>query len=99
MAGIGRVGSIGIGICPCHHDPVSYVTTIASGAGSVFNNGLAVALVGSIGISSCGHPTTALTGSGTVDATGIPLHRVGDTGQNCGMYTLISGSGDTNNSL
>jgi hypothetical protein len=44
-----------------------------------------------MGIASCGHPTIATTGSSTVFHENQPAHRVGDLGQNCGPYTLVTG--------
>lgn len=95
---LGRIGDIGLGTCTCHRSPVQYVTTIVSGATNVNVNAEPAALVGSIGVSSCGHVTTALTGSGTVIANGAPVHRQGDMGQNCGPYTLVTGSPNVFNS-
>lgn len=59
-------------------------------------NGVPMAIVGSVGISSCGHATVALVGSATVRANGQGLHRVGDVGQNCGNYILLTGAIMTN---
>lgn len=93
---VSTIGSTGAGICPCHISPVSYITTFVSGAGSVNTNGSATCNLSTIGISSCGHPTIVLTVSGTVNAEGSGVHRVGDQGQNCGSYTAVSGSGNVN---
>lgn len=89
---VGTVGSTGVGICYNHPTPVSYTTTISSGAPAASVNGQAIATVGSMGIATCGHPTVADTG-GTVMVDGQAIHRVGDTGHNGGQYTLSSGSG------
>lgn len=95
MSLLGRVGDIGTGICYCHKHPTPYITTIISGTSNVLINNLPTALVGSIGVSTCGHMTTALTGGGML-VNDILVHRVGDTGQGCsGSYTLITGSGNT----
>lgn len=95
---IGKVGSIGVGTCPCHppSPPVQYNTIIASGAVNCNVNGVPMAIIGSVGISSCGHATVALTGSSTKFANGQGLHKVGDIGQNCGNYILLTGATMTN---
>lgn len=87
-----RVGDIGIGVCPCHTSPVTYTTVFSTGAASVITNGPISAIVSSVGISSCGHPTIALSGSRTVIKEGKSSHRIGDTGANCGPYVSVSGS-------
>ena len=87
----GKVGSIGIGTCPCHNGSVNYTTVIADGAITVTSEGVETAIVTSMGIASCGHPTIATTGSSTVFHENQSAHRVGDLGQNCGPYTLVTG--------
>ena len=87
-----RVGDIGVGICPCHISPVSYVTVFSTGAPTVLTNDLVSCIVGTVGIASCGHPTIALTGSPDVFHENSAAHRIGDTGANCGPYTVVSGS-------
>jgi hypothetical protein len=88
-----RLGDIGIGVCPAHRFPLNYVTTFISGADSVFADNINVCEIGTIGISTCGHPTVALTGSGTVSIFGPQgVHRIGDTGINFGPYVAVTGS-------
>jgi len=94
MAGITATGFIGVGVCPCHKSPQQYTTIFVTGAASINTNGVATAIIGSTGVASCGHPTVALTGAGTVLAEGSGVHRIGDTGANCGSYTVLTGSGD-----
>ncbi len=72
-----------------------YTTTFDKGSPTVSADGKPVVRVGDSGVSTCGHPTTALTGSGVTTADGIKVHRVGDTGQNFGTYTVQSGSPTT----
>lgn len=91
-AKIARITDIGVGVCPCHDTPVTYVTTFIEGAPFTFLDGLNVATIGTIGTSSCGHATIAITGSQISFANDRPIHRVGDTGQNCGTYVTITGS-------
>lgn len=91
-ANVGRVGDIGIGVCPDHTSPVTYTSVLVIGSPTVFTNGVNTGFIGSIGISSCGHPTVALIGSPTVLANSKPVHRVGDLGANSGTYTLVIGS-------
>jgi hypothetical protein len=90
-----RVGDIGVGICPCHRKPKSYVTVFSTGASTVLTNNRISCIIGTIGIASCGHPTVALTGSPNVLHQNKPAHRIGDTGANCGPYTVITGSPNT----
>lgn len=94
MAFQSRVGDIGVGVCPCHDSPVTYTTVFVSGASSVITNNKISTIIGTIGISSCGHPTIALTGSGTVIKENKGSHRIGDTGANCGPYVVVTGSPD-----
>lgn len=94
----GKVGSIGTGTCPCHPPlpPIPYNTILVTGAATVNVNGVPVGIVGSVGISSCGHATVALIGSATVFANGQGVHRTGDIGMNCGNYILLTGAVLTN---
>lgn len=95
MPGVVRIGDIGIGVCPAHVSPVSFITVITSGAANtLFNNGLAVAHVGTIGVSSCGHNTVAVNGSAKLTVEGSPVHRIGDTCVNPGAAAMVSGSSD-----
>lgn len=87
-----RVGDIGIGVCPNHGAPQIYTTTFTTGEATFLADGQAVCTVGSLGNSTCGHQTTALTGSAISKANGKLLHRIGDTGQNYGQYTVTVGS-------
>lgn len=88
------VGCLGIGICPCHITPQSYTTIFVTGSESVETNQKVSAIVGTVGISSCGHPTIALTGSKSVSKEIKESHRVGDIGANCGTYVVVTGSED-----
>ena len=93
MTSVATVGCIGVGTCPKHKKPRPYVTTFISGANTVSANGLPVAVAGvTMGVSSCGHPTIAVTGTPTHRVEGLPLHRVGDMGQNFGPYIVTTGS-------
>lgn len=93
MAGpVTRVGDIGIGTCdhPDHDSPEDYTTTFVTGA-----NGLGahhtICGIGSVGTSTCGHNTVAMTGAGGPSGA---VHRVGDVGQNAGPYIVMSGAPD-----
>jgi len=94
--GVCKIGDIGMGVCPCHIVPVGYTTIFVSGAGTVNTNGANTCNLTTIGIASCGHPTIVLSQSATVNAEGTGVHRLGDTGQNCGGYVTVTGSGDVN---
>ena len=96
MSGVCKVGDMGVGICPCHKSPVSYTTVFVSGAGSVNTNGSPTCNLTTVGGASCGHPTVVLTVSGTVNAEGTGVHRLGDLGANCGNYTATTSSGNVN---
>lgn len=89
---VARVGDIGIGVCTNHGAPLIYTTTFTSGEPLYKVDGKVVCTVGSFGNSTCGHQTTAMTGSAISKANGKPIHRVGDTGQNYGQYTVTQGS-------
>lgn len=89
---LGRIGDIGVGVCPHHRRSKNYITNIVTGSDTVLVNGEPCAVVGSIGISTCGHPTVALLGASTVNSTGSGAHREGDIGVNYGTYILLSGS-------
>jgi hypothetical protein len=94
MPNVTTTGFIGIGVCPCHKSPQQYTTIFVTGAATVLTNNAQTAIIGTTGVASCGHPTVALTGAGSVLAVGGGVHRIGDTGTNCGSYTVVTGSGD-----
>lgn len=94
MSGFTRIGDVGVGICYWHDHPESYTTTFTSGANTVTANNLVSCFVGTVGISTCGHPTIALAGSPDVMSEGMGVHRIGDAGQNGGPYIAVSGSSD-----
>lgn len=93
-----RVGDTGSGICYGHLVPTPFTTTFTSGANSCLVNGKPACVVGSTGITSCGHTTTATTGSSINYKEGKPSHRVGDAGVvdgGLGTYIVDTGSPDT----
>ena len=90
-----RNGDIGIGICPAHSTPQSYVTTFVSSNPSITVDGIPVITVGDMGICTCGHPTIAIGGSSAGSTNGKGFHRVGDPGTNPGHYTAVTGSPTT----
>lgn len=91
-----REGDQGQGVCYGHSSPTPFTTTFTSQgcAVSTVSNGKATAVIGTKGVTTCGHTTTATTGSSTVTKEGKACHRVGDTGicDAGGYYTVISGS-------
>lgn len=89
---VARVGDRGVGICPNHGSPLVYTTTFNTGSPTATADGIPVCVVGSTGVSTCGHNTTALTGSSLCSSGGLGYHRVNDTGQNFGTYTVTTGS-------
>lgn len=94
MPQVARVTDTGQGDCPAHRTTQHYTTTLSSGASTVFANNLNMAVVNSVGQSTCGHPTHATAGSPTVFAEGKPVHRVNDVGTNPGPYHAVTGSTD-----
>jgi hypothetical protein len=106
MAKCSRVNDLGEGLCRAGHpgvpvgSPKSYITTHVTGAETVFINNLSQAIVGTIGITDCGHTTTAITGSDTVFAEYSPIHRLGDLGiinEGSGEHVVITASEDVEN--
>lgn len=93
---VAKIGDTGIGTCPKHKSPKIYNVTFISGAGTVNANGVPIANLTTVGIATCGHPTVVISVSGTVNAEGTGVHRVGDSGMNYGTYTVVSGSGNVN---
>lgn len=91
-----RIGDTGSGVCPAHVSPKTYITVFNMGANYVITNGRPSAYVGSVGISTCGHPTVALMGSPSIILESRGSHRVGDTGSNAGAYVAIMGSPNVN---
>lgn len=89
-----KLGDIGIGVCCCHDSCVNYTTVFVTGSDSVTTNKPASAIIGTVGIASCGHPTVALTSEELVRKENKGSHRIGDTGANCGPYVTVTGSYD-----
>jgi uncharacterized Zn-binding protein involved in type VI secretion len=87
-----RTGDLGIGVCPAHTSPVTYIVNLVSSNPNCTADGIPIVTIGDLGLCSCGHPSIALTGApnGTVNAK--PIHRIGDGGTNPGAYTVITGS-------
>lgn len=90
--GVCRLGDTGIGGC-LHSShaptlPFPYTTIFSVGIPNVLINAMPVITLGSVGISSCGHPTVALLASTTVMANNIGVHRMVDTGANFGPYIV-----------
>lgn len=99
MPKIARIQDLGHGECKAGHPgipvgvPKEFVTTFMTGANSVFINGKNMAVVGSTGETDCGHTTTAISGSATVFAENVPIHRLNDIGiinEGEGDYFVIS---------
>jgi uncharacterized Zn-binding protein involved in type VI secretion len=108
MGGVCRVGDVAQCFCKAGHGtpypvgtPKEVSVELISGSTNVNLNGMPVAIVGSVGVGTCGHHTEAVTGSNNVYVNGMPIHRVGDAGvvtaAGGGDYEMISGSSDTNN--
>ncbi len=100
MTALARITDIGEGTCPLHTSPVNYTTTHITGCSTVFTNNLAqLVATRDVGDQSCGHTSQTLTGSATVFAENLPVHRIADTGlgQGSDIYTTITGSRDVFN--
>jgi hypothetical protein len=106
MTNLARVGDLGSGQCRAGHPgvpvgtPLDYVTTYVSGCETVFTNYLPQTVIGSIGVTDCGHTTTCVSGSETVFAEYMPVHRIGDIdviNEGPGEDICISGSDDVDN--
>jgi uncharacterized Zn-binding protein involved in type VI secretion len=104
MSGVAKVGDQGHGQCYAGHpdvqygSPKEYTTEFVTGSSDVILNGMPVAIVGTIGIMSCGHTSQAMTGDSSVIVNGVPIHRLGDMGiviEGPGDYTTITSSTDT----
>jgi hypothetical protein len=65
----------------------------------VFINNLAVVRITDLGEQSCGHTSTAITGSATVFVENLAVHRIADVGEGGAgdTYTSITGSPDVFN--
>ena len=91
-----RITDLGEGSCPTpgHGD---YTTTQITAASTVFTNNLGQCIITTTtGSQTCGHTSIATTGSATVFAENLAVHRIGDTGLGGGgdTYTVITGSPD-----
>lgn len=104
MPGISRTQDLGTGQCKAGHSdvprgqPKEFVTSFLTGASTVFLNNKPMTFVGSLGETDCGHTTTAISGSGTVFAENMAVHRLNDIGiinEGDGEYASVSASDDT----
>lgn len=89
---VARTGDMGLGVCPAHLTPVTYITSLISSNPNVTADGIPVITIGDIGIATCGHTTIALTGATFGFANSKKIHRLGDMGTNPGPYTVITSS-------
>lgn len=94
MAGskVARTGDIGVGICPAHTSPVTYISTLVSSNPNTTSDGIPIVTVGDVGVCSCGHPSIAITGASFSECNSKKIHRLGDSGTNSGPYTVITSS-------
>lgn len=91
-----RISDLGEGTCPTPGHG-NYTTTQITAAATVFSNNLGQCVIASTtGEQTCGHTSIATTGSGTVFAENLAVHRISDTGDGGGgdIYTVITGSPD-----
>jgi len=92
MSGIARQGDIAVGVCPAHESPVSYTAVLVGVSPNVFAESPGVAYIGSIGVSSCGHPVIVISGSSTVITNSSGTARIGDSATNPGPSIIQSGA-------
>lgn len=92
MANVSRTGDVGTGRCPAHDSTKTYNTVFMSGSIPQTAEGSPIVRVGDVGISSCGHPTVALSGAPTSRSASLDIHRIGDVGSNPGAYVSLSGA-------
>lgn len=89
-----RLNDIALGSCPCHAG-VPVVVTVIMASPTCLANGLGVAKMNDIGMSSCGHVATIVMGNPTVLTNGLPTARVTDMmlgPAGCPTATLVIGS-------
>lgn len=91
MPFVARIGDQGQGVCSEHGE---VTVTFVEGCEYVTADGIRVVTIGHRGVASCGHGTTATTGSTNVNAEGRGVHRIGDTGvlDEGGTYTVTTAS-------
>jgi uncharacterized Zn-binding protein involved in type VI secretion len=100
MPGAARVGDADAGVCPNGPSSLTGPTTIASGAGTVFVNGIPVARTGDpygpphvhIPIPHPAHSVFCGQGSSSVFAEGKSVYRIGDPTACQGVQ--VGGSGN-----
>lgn len=88
-----RLNDIALGICPCHSIPV--VVTIVMASPTCLANGLGIARMGDIGMSSCGHTANIMTTNPLVMNNGLGTARITDLiigTAGCPTATLVIGS-------
>lgn len=95
MRQVARVGDTVTGVCQAHSDDRPFTGTITQGSGVLSNNSIAIARIGDVGITDCGHHFHIVEGSTifTVDG-GIGIARVGDAVvvDEGGYGTIVTGS-------
>jgi len=94
MSSKARVGDIFCGVCCCH-PPIPCVPmcgVIVTGCGCNNTDGKNSAMVGSLGVGFCGHPTVVVTGSSVTNCNGNSEARVGDAVAGCVLGTIVTGS-------
>ncbi len=102
MTALSRITDIGIGGCPVENHG-QYSTTFITGANTVFTNNLNQTVITTLGVQdACGNAlSTAITGSSTVFAEFLPVHRIGDVGVGHAgdIYTSVTGSPNVFNDI
>jgi len=96
MSGVGKSGDIWVGICVLHEMPTPYTATAIDGSDNTHVNSSKHVVNGSMGIATCGHVVTAITGSSTIRINSKGGHRMGDIAISPGgPCTLVTGSDNT----
>lgn len=97
MSAVANLTSVANGKCSKHKSTKTVTVLFVTGAGTVLTNGSPTVTLASIGIATCGHPVVVLTTSGTVNAEGSGVVRVGDVVATIGgTQVVLTGSGNTN---
>jgi hypothetical protein len=103
MTQVTRLNDLGQGNCYVGHpdvppgSPKPFITTFIKGADTVFLNNEPIIIIGSLGVTDCGHTTMAVSGSSSVFAENMAVHRLNDIGvinEGSGEYYVISDSDD-----
>jgi len=92
MPNVAFIGSVFKAVCCCHDGCISVTGVIVNGSPSVLACNHPVSRIGDIGIASCGHVATIVSGSATVLTNSISTARIGDAVNGCPVGIIVSGA-------